>query len=780
MASFTSSSIPQNPTLRSSAVNTVIVVPLLSKSTDLNLISHTKKAFKTLFHSLADIALERDDHQNYTSKSDSKEITLIIPNSNLTPPGDWRYDDTPLQSHDWSVGCQRIMFADGLRSIQAKDRIKAFDTNSCDSLTKEKKKISHYGEFADLYPSRGTSAVIGVFSVKDCIGDNDLLEAEEELRRWTQKFTPLLYAQKCWDEAFDSPIAPKHFIAKRLFVFDSFDCDKVDLAKSSMKSGELIAFPPTDNMELHLNVVVNDLAVAIFINLEKRIRALDNLSDEKLHEGDEDHDELKTYNKNSKAGIGDVATLVGNSLNKTISHDSDEERKHEEGSFVGNNFDANAHSHGQNNKAKISWKNLAANAVKVLNKNHNVLVDDAYDSLPPIEHELQTLIDVSFDEAKLTTKDIEMIFKRNSARREKHSADLALLAGSTMDAYDRYTRAAESLKQTYDPLWYAAAVEGIASSFVAMSDTGGHGADLYLENNFQYPNEIMAAALSIQGQIEDGKEASTKVDKNKTTMPAAVYALLEESSSILSRNVKCASIYSELLLKMAWYTAELEGLHLRCRWGERFSDCSLTTATSDVHKRWEMTSVSKIDLEELRKRGKLDAILCKNTLEQCQRLAETLHRSVSNGGLDAFTRANVGATCAKICLDGVRVPCWTGGNSSERMQLPRKAAFFTTVAAESMSQCAIPGAQICAAGFWVAASHLYTKEGNKFEGEHLYAWATLRTSILHGMSLYGGSVAAETGKGFYELYQALHIIFLTTYYSLNVSTKKVWKNYFCC
>jgi len=33
-------------------------------------------------------------------------------------------------------------------------------------------------------------------------------------------------------------------------------------------------------------------------------------------------------------------------------------------------------------------------------------------------------------------------------------------------------------KGLHDPLWYVASVEGIAASIVAMSDTGGHGADI--------------------------------------------------------------------------------------------------------------------------------------------------------------------------------------------------------------------------------------------------------------------------------------------------------------
>lgn len=285
----------------------------------------------------------------------------------------------------------------------------------------------------------------------------------------------------------------------------------------------------------------------------------------------------------------------------------------------------------------------------------------------------------------------------------------------------------------------------------------GHGADQYLERNFQYPKQVMSAATSILGVSEEGKDTS-KVDRSKTTMPAAICALLEESSNILSRNVKLASIYSELLLKMAWYISELEGLHLRCLWGVGFSGGddpddaeghAMTAAISGEQYRWKMTSVSKIDLEELQKRGKLDAILCKSTTEQCLRFSEIMHRCVSNGGLDAFSRACVAARCAKLCLYGVKVPSWvftSKKKSSERLRLPRKAAFFTVIAAESMSQCKLPDARISSAGYWAAATHLYASSGNQFGGKNSYAWANLRVSILHGMSVYGGSVASEKGK----------------------------------
>lgn len=765
MVSFTSCSIPDNPTLRSHVLNTVIVVPLLShlgkrrSSDDGKTMTYSDESFKTLFKSLSDINLERE-LPFQKKKIIDKEVTLIIPNANLTPPGDWRYDDTPLKSHDWSLGCQRLQFVDGKRSLQSLDRLKAFSSNDHET------RSSQYGEFTDLYPSRGTSAVIGVLNVKDCTCLEDLRKAEDELDAWLQKYTPILYAQKYWEEAFDSPMAPKYFVDKRMFVFDSFeDGNNIDLSMTRLKPGELIAFPPTDNMDLHLNVVVNDLAVSTFVNLERRVKVLDKLgfeSTEGTTKGKNDK------NSSSASRIGDIADIVGpNSNLNDLSLDEDDMEliagtgtKSVEGASV-----TSAKSNkGGGKKALPGLRGLAANAVKALNKGGSSdVVQDIYESLPPIEHELQTPIDEGFDEAVLTSKDIETIFRRNAARREKHAADFALQAGSVMDAYDRYTKAAEASKHSHDPLWYAAALEGIATCFVAMADTGGHGADTYLENNFQYPDEVMMAALTFLPNAEE-----TKLDKSKTAMPRAILALLEEAADIYSRNIKLASLYSELLLKMAWYSAELESLHNLCRWGDGFSGLedtdgyTMIASVNGTQKRWELTSVHKIDLETLRKRGRVDPTLSLNSALLCQRFVAFLHQACANGGLDTYTRAYVATRCVKLCLKGVRMPHW--GNSNKipplRETLPRKAAFFSAVAAESMTQCMTQNSSTSAEAFWVAAVHLYAKNFNQFDGSNIYAWACLRATILHALSSYGGAESSEKGESLLHSYHKTHHIFI--------------------
>lgn len=738
--SFTSSSIPLDPTLRSAALNTVVVVPLLSnKKKNKSAASSSDQSMQSLFYSLSSLYNDNDIHSHNAKGQSPKEVTLIVPNSNLTPPGEWRYDETPLKSHDWSLGCQRLHFIDGQKSLYAKIRHESF------RKVNKQNKASHYGEFLDLYPSRGIASVIGVISVKDCQSIQDLHAAEEELQSYVQQFTPILYSQQYWDEAFDSPIAPKHFVTKRLFVFDSFDDEnEIDLSKTTLLPDELVAFPPLENMHLHLNLVVNNLAVAVFIALEKKIKILDG-----LNKGRGDRD------KSGHPAIGDIADIVG--PNSSLNEFSFDEDDMELVAGTGNNGD-DSKKKVDNASGKMNFGRMAANAVKALQKG-NGFMDDAVANLPPIQHELQTPLDFSLDEANLTKKGIELLYVRNAARREKHGADFALMAGSAIDAYDRYTRSAELAKQANDPLWYAASLEGIASSFVAMSDTGGHGVDKYLDNNFQYPDEVMLAALTLLGFGSEGKDggANTKIDKTKTTMARAVYALLEETHDIYSRNVKLVSINAELLLKTAWYIGELEGLHVRCRWGYGLSSIGQEVDNYDMEnslgvseKRWELTEVSQIDLLSLHQKRTIDATLCNTAVSQCQKFAEVLHEACAIGDLDAFSRAAVATRCARLCLKGVRVPQWIEPEKWDipihRENFPRKAAFFTTVAAESMSQCSTREANICSQGFWAAAAHLYSKAGNNFDGSNYYAWATLRATIYNAISRHNDSSSCEKGE----------------------------------
>ena len=73
------------------------------------------------------------------------------------------------------------------------------------------------------------------------------------------------------------------------------------------------------------------------------------------------------------------------------------------------------------------------------------------------------------------------------ARREKLAADFCLIAGSRLDAYERYLKAAHMSKAHPNPLWYAMSLVGCAAAHSAMAEGGGYNVDEYLDNNFYYP-----------------------------------------------------------------------------------------------------------------------------------------------------------------------------------------------------------------------------------------------------------------------------------------------------
>ena len=76
-----------------------------------------------------------------------------------------------------------------------------------------------------------------------------------------------------------------------------------------------------------------------------------------------------------------------------------------------------------------------------------------------------------------------------------------------------------------------------------------------------------------------------------------------------------------------------------------------------------------------------------------------------------------------------------------RLRFPRKAAFFSLVAAEAMARQADENADAArrASSLYLAATRLYTRRGNACvhgeEGEPTrYGWATLRIGALRGLS----------------------------------------------
>lgn len=92
-----------------------------------------------------------------------------------------------------------------------------------------------------------------------------------------------------------------------------------------------------------------------------------------------------------------------------------------------------------------------------------------------------------------------------------------------------------------------------------------------------------------------------------------------------------------------------------------------------------------------------------------------------------------------------------GNATQSRLRFPRKAAFFTLVAAEAMTRCESADAACRASSLYLSAAHLYSRQANVFEhGDDCitrYGWATLRAASLQGLSSQpSDKEVAETGK----------------------------------
>ncbi|KAL7539116.1 hypothetical protein ACHAXR_009033 [Thalassiosira sp. AJA248-18] len=809
--------------------------------------NHSEKSFHHLLDSLQEFATQgRMAHQRTTTSSsntnnihntthrkwrdESSEITLVLPHSQLTRPGDWRYDATPLKSHDWQSGCQRIRIFDGRPefSRMAYDRIgntnsslivgggsrknkrgvadppgkKRSSSSSTKDNDNDNNAASWKDSWKDLEPHRTTSAVIGILNMKDCRDTRDLWRAEESLIQWARA-----YAHENDREDVALGAGDTRNILTRLFVFDSFEeslQQRVNLNQTRFQANQLVAFPPLDlhanstMMVLHWNVVVNDLAVALFRNVERRIRENDVLGkslvwDKQRREQQQQQQQGVGGGGGSSHGggasslggkggsgaggqtnaSGGVATLISGessmtSTSEDTSQSTGDTSTADSGGLASFSSSPNVVGVGgrlrnafDNTRKAIANRQESASSLKTVSGSGSSGYDrressssaaggggGGLDRRKLANAKLVTPLDLDANNdmmASISAREIDALKRRDLGRREKRSADLSLLAGSPIDAYERYTRAAELTRHSHDPLWYASALEGCACAFIAMADAGGHGVDDYLENNFQLPEEIMALAIA-QGvaagaDLGDGRGKTMTVDRTKTTLPQAVTALVEEAMSVLCRHEKLAPLHSGLLMKLAEYVQEEEEGHLRCRWGEGEycygGDLSGGAGDGSVPPRWERTTVSRLDLRGTEVRE----MLAMDSIERGRKFTELLHRAVSVGGLDDRSRADVAAACARACLIGTKETQWGDSNENSvhsRLRFPRKAAFFTLVAAEAMTRCECTDAAERASSLYLAASHLYSRQGNVFEhGDDCitrYGWATLRTATLQGLS----------------------------------------------
>ena len=797
---FGFSQIPGNPSFRSYALNAVAVIPLLSSSSSSNhnnhktasspaesstaplQETHSEKSFRTLWNALSRHPTCAPLSEAISKTNDPEEsLLLVVANSSLTRPGDWRYQETPLKAFHWQYGCQRLNLFPGRPTDACR---MAHDRLLNPLLTRD---------WIDLCPSRRTAAVIGILNIHDCQSQEDLVRAQEELHQWaTQRYATPPYQVTAHGQLGierDQPV-------ERLYVFDSFDeeCQHIDLSKAA-SSSSILAFPPSDEahlqmMDLHLNVVINDLAVAIFRTLEARIRHSDDLAKA----------DVILASPNNSSGNNNPA-LQGGPARRAISRymssssgtssgelhkETDDRNAAEEpsapnlslqnvvglvspenmlaqdaanGGAAAEASGSSAHGPGQAADLLAHPKPSTAANIRRLNSNQTT---------PP---QLLTPLDAYYEwnTPTLTAKDMDALKRRDMARREKLAADLSLLAGSPLDAYERYLKAAHLSRANPDPLWYAMSLVGCATAHIAMAEAGGYNVDEYLENNFSLPDDILAVA---------GLDVAASAAKQ--TFPEVVFALCEEALAILNRHASLACFYAGLLFQLALYTAESAESHLRCRWGE--GPASFAGGESPPF-RWENAITVKVS--QLKTKDGRDMIDI-NIMNRTKSICELLQHAVSVPDLDPATRLDIATQSARLCIEGIPVRGWSWMGSlekqhqkknanfdpcllllcfacvccfgqgtrwkktnTERIQLPRKAAYFAVVAAEAMSHLGHSSStssnnnNLVLENLWLLACELYARKPNAIFGATpelgSYAWATLRASTLHALAMEGTS-----------------------------------------
>lgn len=704
---MTLSQVPGSPSFRSSAVNAVAVIPLLSS--DRTGHDNTNTYSSQSFHDLL-AALSRYQMNN-TSSSESRpsmsgratgdDLLLVVPNSNLTRPGDWKYDQTPLKNFHWGHGCQRMVFFDGrpYNSRMAHDRLINHE------LTRS---------WIDLCPHRRTAAVIGVLNIRDCPDEATLKLAQEEWQQWADRYSTPPYEVTAHGRDFE-----RDFVVQRLFVFDSFhESNKVDVATTLPDAaGSLVAFPPTDEehvqmMDLHMNVVINDLAVAVFRELESRIRESDEIT--KGSDSFSGHNSRTRFFQRSSRLEGSEEEIPQGSANLTI------------------NSLAAVVSPDSKLAVRDSKKSaLPITRASIQTKLQNIVTRNTVKG-SSTQAQLLTPLDDVWDFTELNPKDAHEMMRREIGRREKFAADLSLLAGSPLDAYERYMKAADLCRSTCpDPLWYASALEGCAAAHIAMAEVGGFNVDEYLESSFQLPEAIMACAV-----IPSGEKTT-----NKQEMSSVVSALCEDALNVLSRHSRLACLRSELLLKLAWYGAEIEDTHVRCQWGMG-EGCYGGDPQGDK-RRWQKSSATQLNFLDFRNKNGED-VIARNTISRSKKISTYMHQAVAAGALDPVTRADVALRCASLCLRGLRPTTkpTVRVRPEKRLTFYRKAAFFAVAAAEAMSEANPDVVDERTSALWAHAARLLPSKGNDLDSVS-YGWATLRAVALHSLAIQGLRETAE-------------------------------------
>lgn len=140
----------------------------------------------------------------------------------------------------------------------------------------------------------------------------------------------------------------------------------------------------------------------------------------------------------------------------------------------------------------------------------------------------------------------------------------------------------------------------------------------------------------------------------KQTMSKVVKALCDDALRVLSRHPRLSCFRAELLLKLAWYTGEVEDTHIRCKWG--IGEGCFGGDPASEKRRWEVHSSTQLSFLELKNKHGEDVVRL-NTLYRLQQWTKFMHVAVAAGALDPVTRADVALRCASLCLKGLRVRC---------------------------------------------------------------------------------------------------------------------------
>lgn len=529
MSSSSSSLIPANPCFRNAAVNTVVVVPLLINNnsnqgenedpttTATTTTTRSAQSFDHLMEALRRYASKKHAESttaelaaasSSSSSSDTKNtatprpaqdssssLVLVVPNSNLTRPGDWKYPDTPLKSFHWQHGCQRLRIVVPNYNNKSQQQ----PTAVVDDEKNDKKDDSD--AWIDLCPGRRTAAVVGVLNLHDCRSAADLHRACGELHT----LATVRYAT-CGggnnNKPAGDPPTPRDLPVVRLFLYDSFDQEsqQFDLSSQMVPETSILAFPPVvlDDeeqmmmMDLHLNLVVSDLTVAIFRDLEDKIQESLCMVDSDYSLQQQQQQQQSSMQQQQQQG-----GLARRSLTRFVtgsggsSGDGTGATQSEEPTKSARNLGISQLASLVNPESKLAKDSPTNTRGSTAAAGSNSSFAETFIQTTPIGSSklpsklppLLTPLDVDADDsggmsssaAIKGPKDIDVMRKLDTGRREKYIADLCLLAGSPLDAYEHYLKAAELCKTvSMDPLWHASALEGCAAAHIAMAEAGGY------------------------------------------------------------------------------------------------------------------------------------------------------------------------------------------------------------------------------------------------------------------------------------------------------------------